>query len=380
MKKLYFFILLVASAGIISCKSASKLYQKGNYDEAVEVAVKKLQKKPHDAELQDILVKAYDYAVDDHEARIRNYEANSSDLKWDWIYNEYLDLQRLHDAIFRAPEVFDIVRPHDYSADITAYADKAADAHLSRGDSWMQNQDRESYKRAYREFQAALRFNPGDLNIKQRMDEAYGLAVVNVVIMPTDPYGFQFSSYNPATSQFGTDLLQALQYNTGNEFVQFYSSWDARNRGIVPDEIIEMKFTNLNIGRVYDERSVRDVSREVVVKETVYSKDSVVKEYKKVKARITTTKRTVYSEGVLALGVHDEQGRWIMNEDIVGQNRWVNVFSRYTGDERALSEEDMNLVKQGRDIQPREEDIIRNITDDIYQQLINRIRNHYSRY
>ena len=42
--KLY--ILLFASISILafSCKTASKLYEKGNYDEAVELAAKKLQK------------------------------------------------------------------------------------------------------------------------------------------------------------------------------------------------------------------------------------------------------------------------------------------------------------------------------------------------
>ncbi|HEX7846898.1 MAG TPA: hypothetical protein VF476_13935, partial [Chitinophagaceae bacterium] len=63
--KLYSFILIVLSSLVLSCKTASKLYEKGRYDEAVELAAKKLQKDPNDPKLLDVLQKAYRFAVDD---------------------------------------------------------------------------------------------------------------------------------------------------------------------------------------------------------------------------------------------------------------------------------------------------------------------------
>ena len=51
MKKVYFLFLIAVVTWFAGCKSASKLYQKGNYDEAVQVAVKKLQKDPNDQKL-----------------------------------------------------------------------------------------------------------------------------------------------------------------------------------------------------------------------------------------------------------------------------------------------------------------------------------------
>ena len=39
--KLYLLILAGVSMLAISCKTASKMYEKGNYDEAVELAAKK---------------------------------------------------------------------------------------------------------------------------------------------------------------------------------------------------------------------------------------------------------------------------------------------------------------------------------------------------
>jgi hypothetical protein len=71
MKKVYVLLFIAVSMWLVSCKSASKLYQKGNYDEAVQVAVKKLQKDPNDPKLKSVVQDAYRYAVTDHENRIR---------------------------------------------------------------------------------------------------------------------------------------------------------------------------------------------------------------------------------------------------------------------------------------------------------------------
>ena len=69
MRKIYTLFGLIAIVLITGCKTAAKLYDKGNYDEAVQLAVKKLQKKP-DNEMRELLQSAYHYAVNDHEARI----------------------------------------------------------------------------------------------------------------------------------------------------------------------------------------------------------------------------------------------------------------------------------------------------------------------
>ncbi|NJO25801.1 MAG: hypothetical protein HC867_08650 [Bacteroidia bacterium] len=42
--KIYPFLFLLASFIFIGCKTASRLYEKGNYDEAVELAVKNFRK------------------------------------------------------------------------------------------------------------------------------------------------------------------------------------------------------------------------------------------------------------------------------------------------------------------------------------------------
>ncbi len=381
MKKIYFcFFLALLTAWMASCKSASKLYQKGNYDEAVQVAIRKLQKDPNDTKLKAVVQDAYHYAVIDHENRIRSYSAKDNELKWEWLYNEYAALQNLYNSIFRSPSVFELVHPTDYSSYLDTHASKAADVHYSHGLQWMSNNNRQSFKNAYHEFQAASRFKPGDVTIQQMINEAYDAALTRVVIMPADGYGFRYSSYNYQLKNFENDIIRNLQYKSASEFVKFYSSWDAQRLNIIPDEIVEMHFTQLNLGRIQDNYSSKEVSKEVVIKETVYKPDSVVKEYARVKAKITTTKRIMYSEGILNISIRDNSGKWLWNDKITGSDNWTTEFSTYTGDERALSEEDKKLLNKSREAPPREEEIISCIKESIYNDFISRIRNYYSRY
>jgi len=380
--KLYTFLLIV-SAGILgfSCKTASKLYEKGNYDEAVELAAKKLQKDPGDAKLLTIIQSSYRYAVADHESSIRNNSENTNELKWEWMYNDYAALQRMYDAIRRSPSVFEIVHPVNYAEYLVTYSEKAGDIRYDRGLAFMQRYDKQSYRNAYLEFQAALGFKPGDRDVLQKMNEAYEYAVTNVVILPMEQYGgYQYSPYNTGYQSFDDQLLHSLQYSGGNDFVKFYPAWDARSRNIRTDQVVDMRLATINIGRYHDSRSTKRVSKEVVIKETVYRPDSIVKEYGKVYADITTTRRTMNSAALLQVNVRDVNGGWLWSDNFNGNHNWSAEFATYTGDERALSETDKQLINRRQEQPPREEEIIRCLMEDINNNALYRIKNYFNRF
>jgi hypothetical protein len=381
MKKIYFlFFPALISIWMASCKSASKLYDKGNYDEAVQTAIKKLQKDPNDSKAKAVAKDAYRYAVTGHENQIRQYSENDNELKSEWIYNEYAALQNLYNSIFRSPAAFESIKPKDYSSYLNEYGAKAADVHYNKGIKWMSYNDRQSYKTAYHEFQSAMRYKPGDATIEQMLNEAYNAALTRVVIIPANDYGFRYSSYNYQLKNYENDFLRSLQNNTGNEFVKIYSSADAQKLNIIPDEFIEMHFTQINLGKIDDNYSTKEVSRDVVVKEIVYKPDSVVQQFGKVKATITTTKRTIYSEGILTVSGRNNRGLTLWNDKVVGSHSWTTEFSAYTGDERALSDDDKKLLDKAKQNPPKEEETIKSIKENVYGNFISRVRNYYSRY
>jgi tetratricopeptide (TPR) repeat protein len=377
--KLYSLLFIAVTILFFSCKTAKKMYEKGNYDEAVELAAKKLQKNPNDAATLDILRNSYRFAVEDHETRIQNNANSNNDLRWEWNYAEYLDLQRLYDAIRRVPSVYDKVHPTDYSSNVATYQEEAGNARFDRGLALMENNTKGSYKQAYSEFQRALELKPGDLSARQKMDEAYANAVTNVVVMPIEQSGFQYSSYNQGFVNIDNNVLHYLTSNNNNAFIRYYTPAQARSMNVRTDQIVEMHFNNVDIERYRDQRDTREISKQVVVKEIVIKADSVVKEYATVKAKITTTRRTLQSNGLLQVTVRDLDKRWLWSDTYRGDYNWMAEFSSYTGDARALSDEDKKLCDSREQFPPSNNEILQVILDEIQAKAQCGIKDYYNR-
>lgn len=375
--KLKLYSLLIGTIFLFSCKTAQKLYQRGQYDEAVELAAKKLSKKPNDIGLLTVLQDAYRYAVQIHESRIRNLSNSNSDLRWEQIYHEYSSLQRLYDAIRRSPSVYDIVQPADYASYLTTYKEQAGNAREDRGDELMNQNTKSSFRQAYYEYQKALSLKPGDLTIKQKMDDAYANAVTNIAIMPLTRFGIQYSQYRYDYDDFDYQLLRYVNDHRSGPFVRFFGDND-RSQPI--DIGVEMRFSDVNIGRYRDERSVREVSKQVVSKEIVHKPDSVTREYITVKARITTTTRTLKANAILQTIARDMNNRHIWSDTYRGDYSWVYSFATYTGDERALSDEDKKLLAQKEQWPASNDEIIRIIMNEIRQKAQCGISDFFNRY
>lgn len=379
--KLYALILSLFAVGLFSCKTASKMYEKGNYDEAVELAAKKLQKDPDDPKLLNIIQSSYQYALNDHQDKIRTHGQSSSELKWEWIYNDYMSLQRMYDAIYKVPSVFNIVHPENFSSYLDTYSVKAAEVRFERGMFFMERNDKQSYRNAYREFKAASGFRPSDMAITEKMNEAFEYAVTNVVILPLQQYGgYVYSSYAPGANYLDDELLNSLRFNSGNEFLKFYSSWDARARNIRTDMVVDMQLATMDIGRFRDHNTTRRVSKEVVIKETVIRPDSIVKEYGWVHADITSTRRTINSEAVLRVNVRDADGHWLWADNFNANHAWATEFASYKGDARALTDADKKLVDQRPEREPSENEIVRCLIEQISRDAQSGIRNYFNRY
>ena len=144
---------------------------------------------------------------------------------------------------------------------------------------------------------------------------------------------------------------------------------------------MDLNFSRISIGQPNDAKSVREVSKQVVVKEIVFKEDSVKKEYATVKANIITTKRTLLSQGDLFITVRDGKGRTIWNDRFTGQHKWETQFISYTGDERALSDTDKTSLNQNNNSNPPTEDqILNSLLTQIQSDLSYRLRNYYTRY
>lgn len=374
-----FYYLLIAASILISCKSATKAYNKGDYADAIELGVKKLQKDPDDYETKELVKSAYTFAVNQHEDAIRSFSNSTGDNRFESILKEYTKLQDLYETIQQSPALANVIRPTNYSDYVQTYRDKVADQHLEIAERWMEQGTKTAYRNAYNEFRYALRYRD-NMVIKAKRDEAYNAALTKVLVVPIQNYGGYSYNSSYQLQQFQNEVMRTLSYNMSSDFVKFFSEWDLRNNNIEPDQVLEMNLGRIRIGQPYDQASRREVSKEVVIKEIVYKPDSVIKQYGTVRATITTTKRTLLSEGDLYLSLRDQKGRSLWNDRFTGQHRWQTEFSTYTGDERALSESDKALLnKNANHNPPREEDIMAELYRQIQNDLSYRLRNYFSR-
>jgi tetratricopeptide (TPR) repeat protein len=378
----FYFAFITFTLIFFSCKTANKAYDKGNYHEAIELAARKLQKDPYDGETKALAQNSYRQAVKSHEDKVRQLSNSASEKRFEQIYNEYRQLQNLYDLVQRYPSIQNVVKANDYTDYLVTYRDKTAEYYFQRGLSKMNENTKMAYREAYQHFRNASKYRD-DSVLRNKLDETYKLAVVKVVILPMNEfmYGGGYQTNNSYLFRnFETDLIRTLRYNTNNEFVEFYSEWDARGRNVEPDEVLDLRLGRMDIGRPYDKQNTRTVSKEVVVKETVFKPDSVVKQYAKVTAQVTTTQRTMVSEGELFVTSRDGRGRILWNEVFRGQHRWQVEFTSYTGDERALSDRDKSLLNQRDFTTPREEEVIESVLRQIQLDMNQRVRNYYSRY
>jgi hypothetical protein len=379
MTKLYP-LLIAAFLFFIGCKTASKAYDKGDYDNAVELGVKKLQKDPADAQTKDLVKSAYNFALNAHEEAIRNLSNSSNEARYEAILKEYSQLQNLYTSIHASPVAVTLVQPKNYSDYVQTYSDKVADVHIAIAERWMGEGSKQAFRNAFNEYGYALRYR-NTMELRAKRNEAYSAALTKILVVPIKNYGGYNYNSSYQLQQFQDEIMRTLAYNMTNDFVKFYSDWDLRSNNVEPDEVLEMNLGRMRIGQPRDQRSQRQVSKEVVVKEIVYKADSVVKQYGTVKATITSTKRLLLSEGELYLSLRDQQGRILWTDRFTGQHRWQTEFATYTGDERALSESDRTLLNKNTNNgnAPREDEITAELYRQIQNDLSTRLRNYFSR-
>ena len=375
-----FTLLLAVIVLAYSCKTASKSYQKGDYTEAIDRGIKKLQKDPDDYETKDLVKNSYNYTVNEYEDQIRTLSNSKSENRFEKIYYNYTLLQNLYIKIRQSPSAAQYVKPKDYSEYVETYREKAADVYIADAEKWKNVGTKVAYREAYNAYNAALRFRPEDFDLKRDRDSAYESAVTKVVVTEMQNMGQYSYSSSYQMQNFQRDVIRTLSNNLNNDFVKFYNESEARMRDIVPDHVMELNLSRITFGQPYDNKSTREVSKEVVVKEIVYKPDSVVKQYGKVNAKITVTKRQVLSQGDLIIALRDTKGRTLWNDRFTGEHKWNTEYASYTGDERALTEADKQLVEKNNNYNPPTEDqILEELLRQIQNDLTYRLRSYYAR-
>ncbi len=371
-----FISILLSVLFLASCASNKNYLERSNADKALQDAVKKLNKNNTDEDATQALPILYTGITESHLAKIRSY-SNSTELsRWDKIIDEYEYLQDAYDAIISSSPAFKLVTPKSYSTNILESKQSAAEEYYVYANTFFDKQGRDNAKKAYANFKKADKFIPGYKDTKANMDQAYQNAIVNVVINPVQDNSYFFNSgwgnsgYNFSNEYFQQTLVRELGNNSDRYAAKFFTDWEARRDNIKPDWVIDLTLRNMDIPYPVNYNYSRNVSAQVQAGTDTSGKPI----YNTVYATLNITRQSFTARADMDVNIKDVgTGKNISYRSFRDDYRWEQETGNYTGDGRALSARDWQIINGTNYGSPRKEDVLKELYRKIYPQVKNEI-------
>ncbi len=369
--------LLIILAG---CSSGKKAYERGDYYGAVMKSITRLRQNPDHDKSAETLKAAYPLAVDYYETQAKNEIASNSPFKWKNAIQSYDQINSLYEQIKQCPGCMRVVpNPKNYYAEIGPLKEKAAEESYNAGINALMKGTREDAKRAYFNFVDAQSFVPGYRDVVEYLDKAKYEATVKVILeqIPVP------ARYNLSGGFFQDKVEEYLHQNyTDQGFVKFYTPEEARNVNLeVADHVLRIQFDDFSVGNTVLKEKEETVSKDSVKVGETKVDGKMVPVYNTVKAKLTTYRKEIISSGILSMVIVDARTDGVLShQKFNGQHSWVNSWARFNGDERALTDAQLNLCKQREMQPPPPQDLFLEFTRPIYDQLIPALRGFYQNF
>ncbi len=371
-------LLITATLFLLSsCKTSKDYLSRGDEDKTLFDIVKKLSKHSNDEDAIKALPEVYARVQQNHLKKINTYKTYKEISRWDKIIEEYSTLQRMYETVSNTDGANRLVNAVDYQNDIYDAKQNAAADYYQQAVTLLQSNYRDDAKTAYNYFKKADRWVPGYKDAKSKMDEAYQNATINVVINPVQDNSFFFNSgwgntgYNYSNEYFQQTLIRELGGKYASRYpAKFYTEWEARRDNVQPDWVVDLTLRNMNIPRPTTYNYSRNVNKQIEA-----GKDSSGKTiYKTVYATLNISKQSFTARGQMDINITDVTSRKNISYNTYSDDyRWEEENATYTGDSRALDNNDWALVNNKRYNEPRKEDVLNELYRKIYPQVKNRI-------
>ena len=339
------FILALIMAG---CGSSKKQLEKGNYDAAIDRAVKQLRKDPNDSKQTATLQSAYRVANEQDNERIRFLKMENKPNNWDEIYLTY---QRLYDRQAMVRTVPNLnVSYVDYMPDMVDAKRKAADFYYGHGMELMKNNMKESYRQAYAEFIRAKQYVGDYEGIDSKIMESKYLGMSRVFV------SIQNKSLLNFPKEFEDELLTLDLPALNNEWVEYHTQ--NLDQNIQYDYFINV---NINTVAVSPDQTVESdsvIKRDIedgfsyvldnkgnVMKDTL-GNDIKVSKYKTVQCALVETiqRKACRIDGDIEV-IQMNPNKVLKKDPIGAQSNFENISARALGDVQALNASQLARTK-----------------------------------
>jgi hypothetical protein len=199
-----------------------------------------------------------------------------------------------------------------------------------------------------------------------------------VVINPVQDNSYFFntgwgnSGYNYSNEYFQQTLVRELGGQNSRRYpARFYTDWEARRENVRPDWVIDLTLRNMDIPYPTTYNSTRNVSKQIETGRDTSGK--II--YQTVYATLNISRQSFTARGEMEVNITDAGSRKNISYNTYRDDyTWEQQYATYTGDSRALSNNDRALVNNNRNNQqPRKEEILNELYRKIYPQVKNKI-------
>lgn len=354
MKKIYLlsFISIMLLAG---CGSSKKQLEAGNYDSAIDRAVRELRKNPDSEKDIESLERAMTIATEQDNERIRYLKIEGRAGAWDEIYLIYKKMSDRQSLVRTVtPLEYNgrtIQFPYvDYMQEMVIAKKNAADYYFAHGKELMKNGTKESYRQAFREFLRAKEYVGEYEGIDRMIDESRYLGISRVFVTVRNYSSVKFPQ------EFEQDLLALDLPQLNSEWVEYHTvmpgndtqfdyvvNVNVRSVGVSPDQQFQRD--------TLVKKSVEDGFEYILDTKGNVMKDSLgndvkVKKFKTLQCALIQTiqvKECIIQGDVEVTALNPEK---MLKKDPIGATSdFEHISARAIGDVNALSEEQKRMLE-----------------------------------
>jgi len=348
---LIFILTLILSA----CGSSKKQLEKGNYDAAIQKAVKQLRKDKADVKQIDILDQAYKVANEQDNERVRMLKMEGKPNNWDEIYLVYKALNDRQSLVKTVTPLnmngTTVNYPFiDYVPEMINAKQKAADFYFAHGNELMKSGIKESYRQAFAEFVRAKEYVGDYEGIDNKTQEAKLKGMSRVFV------SIQNSSILKFPKEFEDDLLALDLPRLNSEWVEYHTQ--NLNDNTQYDYFVNVNIKNVAVSNDNSaqrdsviKRDIEDGFSYVLDKKGNVMKDSLgtdikQKKYKTVQCALVETiqSKACRIDGDVEV-IQMNPNKALTKDPIGARSDFENISSRALGDIQALNAKQLERTK-----------------------------------
>lgn len=395
-------------------RQAARDFRKGELDSSFSRGVEILSRKPNHKKSQILLTKTWPRILYESDERLRKLDSLPREQELKQAIQEYEQLlgqQNLLNTVHpfistKTGEKIELEQ-RDFSKKLADAKAEAAEIHYQRAQQiLLVNDDPDSHKKAYQELQAALNLIPNYKNAPELLVQSRQSSVKRIAVGT-------FEDKSGSRLKYGSliDLLSDMLISKLIRDSEIQKHWDIVSREDIEALIGEQQFGNpespdfqdddilstfltaheIITGKIIQVNYVPERQSEIDLKETkniftgkeTYYTEKGKKREREVHSDIscsyTKYTKTVSVRVTATFSLIEVKTGILKDKDTVtAEYIWTGEWARTkpNGDERALSEETLALIRKMEPFAPEETDLVNFAMDALSDKIVARFRAH----